>query len=60
MQLCESGKAYFYRLNPILPENVPLDEVEDEKLLNAIWQARVFAISNAQIIREIGNRLIDV
>jgi hypothetical protein len=57
MFVCEETKAYFYRLNPVIPENVKLDTVDDEKLINVIWQTKVFVRQNFALFREIGDKL---
>ncbi len=57
MLMCERTKAYFYRLNPMLSKNVELNETDDEKLVNAVWHTKVFALNQHSVLREIVDRL---
>jgi hypothetical protein len=56
--LCKSSKAFFYHLNPTLPEDLKLNETDDEKLINGMWHGKIYANVHDSIFHEISQRLL--
>lgn len=56
-QICQLGKAHLFRLNPVLPENVELDEIDYAKLVNAIWATESYVKQYEDVFKEISTRI---
>jgi calcium-independent phospholipase A2 len=50
------GVPYF-RFNPQLSEDIAMDEKDDEKLVNMLWEAKVYMHSRRNIIKEVARLL---
>jgi hypothetical protein len=51
-----AGTPYF-RFNPQLSEDVPMDERDDEKLVNMLWEAKVYMHSRCNVVKEVARLL---
>jgi calcium-independent phospholipase A2 len=47
-----AGVPYF-RFNPQLSEDIAMDEKDDEKLVNMLWEAKVYMHSRHNIVKEV-------
>jgi calcium-independent phospholipase A2 len=43
----------YYRFTPQLSEDIAMDEKDDEKLVNMLWEAKVFIHSNHNMVKEV-------
>ena len=43
----------YFRLNPMVDNDVYLDETDDAKLLNLMWEAHVYIYENQQLFDEL-------
>ena len=43
----------FFRLNPPLSENLPLDEKDNAKLVNMLWETQAYLYSRKDEINEL-------
>ena len=50
--------AFYYRLNPMIDDDAYLDETDDSKLLNVMWDAKVYIYQNRDLFEEVARRLI--
>ena len=50
--------ANYYRLNPLLDEDIAMDEKDDTTLLNLIWETQKYIYNNKAMISEIANLLL--
>lgn len=55
---CESIGANYYRLNPLLDEDIAMDETDDATLLNVIWETQKYIYNNKDLISEIADLLL--
>jgi len=51
-----AGVPYF-RFNPQLSEDVAMDEKGDEKLVNMLWEAKVYMHSRRNVVKEVARLL---
>lgn len=42
----------YYRFSPQLSEDISMDEKNDEKLVNMLWEAKAYIHSNYSMVRE--------
>lgn len=54
---CESLGGNYYRLNPLVEEEIGLDETSDEKLLSLLWDTQVYLQENKAMVKEIAHML---
>jgi hypothetical protein len=47
----------YYRFNPQLSEDIAMDEKDDEKLVNMLWEARVYMHSSRSIVKKVAHLL---
>jgi calcium-independent phospholipase A2 len=47
-----AGVPYF-RFNPQLSEDIAMDEKDDEKLVNMLWEAKVYMHSRLNVVKEV-------
>jgi calcium-independent phospholipase A2 len=43
----------YYRFTPQLSEDISMDEKNDEKLVNMLWEAKAYIHSNYSMIKEV-------
>jgi len=51
-----AGVPYF-RFNPQLSEDIAMDEKDDEKLVNMLWEAKVYMHSRHNTVKEVARLL---
>jgi len=51
-----AGVPYF-RFNPQLSEDIAMDEKDDEKLVNMLWEAKVYMHSRLSMVKEVARLL---
>ena len=49
----------FYRLNPLLSEEIILNETNNVKLLQMLWETEAYIHSNADHINQLSIRLLN-
>jgi len=47
----------YYRFNPQLSEDIAMDEKDDEKLVNMLWEAKAYIHSSRNIVKEVARLL---
>jgi hypothetical protein len=64
--VCDRGRAWcgltgtpFYRLNPNLEKQFPLDETKDDILVDAMWETMVYMHRNREEVKAIAALLKD-
>ena len=57
---CSMAGVPYYRFNPQLSEDVAMDEKSDEKLVNMLWEAKVYVHSRRNIVKEVARLLTKV
>lgn len=57
---CSVAGVPYYRFNPQLSEDVAMDEKSDEKLVNMLWEAKVYVHSRRNIVKEVARLLTKV
>ena len=57
---CSMAGVPYYRFNPQLSEDVAMDEKSDEKLVNMLWEAKVYVHSRRDIVKEVARLLTKV
>jgi calcium-independent phospholipase A2 len=50
----------YYRFNPQLSEDIAMDEKSDEKLVNMLWETKVYVHSRCNIVKEVARLLTKV
>lgn len=45
--------ALYFRLNPMIDDNVYLDEKDDSKLVDLMWEAHVYVYENRSLLEKI-------
>lgn len=57
IELFLSNERMFFRFNPQLSEDVPMDEKSDQKLINMMWEAKAYIYANRNKVIEMINLL---
>jgi calcium-independent phospholipase A2 len=47
----------YYRFNPQLSEDVAMDEKDDAKLVNMLWETKAYMHSSRNIVKEVARLL---
>jgi calcium-independent phospholipase A2 len=47
----------YYRFTPQLSEDIAMDEKDDEKLVNMLWEAKAYMHSNHNMVKEVARLL---
>lgn len=56
---CSSIEVPFYRFSPQMMEDVKLDEKDDEKLVDLLWETRCYMVANQYFISEMLRTLVE-
>lgn len=54
---CSMAGVPYFRFNPQLSEDVAMDEKGDEKLVNMLWEAKVYMHSRRNVVKEVARLL---
>lgn len=54
---CSMAGVPYYRFNPQLSEDVAMDEKDDEKLVNMLWEAKEYVHSRRNTVKEVARLL---
>jgi calcium-independent phospholipase A2 len=47
----------YYRFTPQMSEDIAMDEKNDEKLVNMLWETKAYIHSNYSMVREVAHLL---
>jgi calcium-independent phospholipase A2 len=47
----------YYRFNPQMSEDVAMDEKDDEKLVNMLWETKAYVHSKRNMVEEVAHLL---
>ena len=50
--------AAYYRLNPIIEDDVYLDEKDNTKLINLMWEVQVYIYENRSLFEKVAHALL--
>ena len=50
--------ALYYRLDPLIDDHVYLDEKDDEKLIDLLWETHIYIYENRSLIEKIAEDLL--
>jgi len=54
---CSMAGVPYFRFNPQLSEDIAMDEKDDEKLVNMLWEAKVYMHSRLSMVKEVARLL---
>lgn len=50
---CSMVGVPYYRFNPQLSEDIAMDEKDDEKLVNMLWEAKAYLHSRRDVVKKV-------